>query len=268
VFLVVGILGIIRFRDHRMLLPVLQIVLPLLVMVFFRDRKPRYLLPMIGPAAVICGYGIWVFLRALKSTERWPRVVEVIHLVLLGAIAIGLPIAGATHPEMRTVAGGPWYPMALAVWMSAGMASLILLGLMIYRHKPSAIVVTTFIVMLALQAVVMFGYRASSSGMSTFKRLADVIHDSVPTASVYDWNADGRRVDEELAIYLNRTILFADPATLAPGVRPQVYITRQGKNKQGTRDPDPVPPPGWQFLASTRERKNVWWAFVRMGAGS
>jgi hypothetical protein len=260
VFLVVGVLAMIRLRDRRPLLAVLQIVLPLAVMVFFRDRKPRYLLPMIGPAAVICGYGLWVFLRELQNqtTERWPRIAAIIHFVALGAVCIGVPIAGATIAEMRTITGDPWYTRPLATWMAIGMASLLLLGAMVFRYRPIAIVVLTFVSMLALQAIVMAGYARSPSGASQLEPLANIIRGTVPRASIYDWNEDGRRSDEELAIYLNRTILFADPRTLPMTDHPQVYITRQPRGA-----PVPEPFPGWTLLDSTRERKNVWWAFVR-----
>ena len=63
-----------------------------------------------------------------------------------------------------------------------------------------------------LQAVFMFGYSRAVAGTSTFKPLAEVIRSQVPNAVVYDWLGGDRRVEEELPIYLNRTVLQADPA--------------------------------------------------------
>jgi len=73
---------------------------------------------------------------------------------------------------------------------------------------------------------------------------------------VHDWSDNGRRVDEELAIYLNGPVTRANPATLTSGLSPQVMILRQPKNT-----PDPTLPPPWRVLAKTPERKNWWWAF-------
>ncbi|MBC7784268.1 MAG: glycosyltransferase family 39 protein [Burkholderiales bacterium] len=237
-----------------------MVLVPIGIMIWFPDRKERYLLPMVAPLSIIAARGLAAFLAA-PSGYRSARWVAVLHYLLLGAICIGVPLAGAYHPLLRTIAAEPWYSPQLACWVAVMFASLILLGIVLQRRDRWSLPITTFVAMLILQAVVMYGYRFSESGMSPMKPLAEYIRRVTPDAAVYDWNANGRRVDEDLAIYLNRAVLPIDPKTLRPGDRHQIYVTRQGsddvKNKL-----DPIPPPGWMLMMKVKERKNYWWAFI------
>ena len=256
VFGFVGLAGIwINRRDRKFWLPVLQVMLPLVVMVWFRDRKERYLLPMIGPAAVICGYGIALWLRGMRQHLRRDWMIAIGHMLLLLGGGIAFIVFGTSQ---KTVDGAHWFTHDLATWACVALLVLMTLGLIVSRRKPAALIVASLIAMMGLQALFMFGYARAVNGRSTFRPLAEAIRNQVPTATVYDWLQGDRRVEEEFAIYLNRPVLRADLATLTSLDRPAVVILRQ---PIGT--PLPQLPTPWLYLAKINDHHNVWWAFVR-----
>ncbi|MGN6724596.1 MAG: glycosyltransferase family 39 protein, partial [Tepidisphaeraceae bacterium] len=256
IFGVLGWVGLwLHRRDRRLWLPVLLALLPLAVMVWFRDRKERYMLPMIAPAAVMCGYGLLLWIDGMRQRTRRDWAIAVGHFLLLGGGALALAYLGT---RLKTVAGDPWYSRALAGWCAAAIVAWVGLGLLLTRRRPGALVVFTFHAMLGLQARFMLGYARSGGGRSNFKILADIVRARAPTASVYDWLENRHRIDEEFAIYLNRPVLQADPATIVPVDRPAVVIVRQRPDA-----PPPELPAQWRLLGTMKDHKNQWFAFVR-----
>ncbi len=253
VMLIVGFILILRSRSRSDYYTLAMLLIPIAILTLVPDRKERYLLPFVAPAAVMCGRGIVEVLRSFAAS-RW---IVSIHWLVLASVCIGFPLAGAYHPDLIRVDGTHWFPVALAWWAVVGFASLILLGAWLQKYLHAAFVIVTFASVLALQALLNFAYADSPSGRSALKVLADAIRTQAPNARVYDFD-DEVRIDEELAIYLNRTITRADPATLTPTDTPIVYVTRQSRD-----EPDIVPPAGWVFVAKVKDRKNHWWAFVK-----
>lgn len=252
VMLVVGFFVMIRARTRADLYTLAMLLIPIAIMTFVPDRKERYLLPFVAPAAILCARGIVEVLRSFTE-NRW---IVAIHWVVLASVCIGLPLAGAYHPDMVRVDGTPWYPAPLAWWIVTGFASLILLGISLQKYFRPSFVVVTWVAVLGLQAVVTWAYADTPSGRSPLKVLANAIRTQAPGAKVYDFDEEVR-ADEELAIYLNRTIVRADPKTLTPSDVPVVFVTRKSRD-----EPDIVAPAGWSFIAKVQERKNEWWAFV------
>ena len=251
-----GTAGLARRRLGRLAWwPVVQIAVPLLVMVWFRDRKERYMLPMVMPAAVLCAIGLKCFFEAWAARLTWAKIALSLHAVAVVVVCVGFPLAGAM--TLKGPDGQAWYPVKLAVWMSVAFAALLGLGAIVVRRKIGAIVAFTVIAMLALQAV----YAAGRGAVSELKALADLIRRDAPNAVVHDYGPTGRRVDEETAIYLGRPITFRDPATLTPGDQPVVYLIRQDRRDVEAKN-DPKPPPGWHLLGTAKDKRNVWWAFV------
>lgn len=250
---VVGAIVLFRRRTPSDGYTLLLLVLPVIMMTFVPDRKERYLLPFVGPSAVISAAGMLEMLRAGK-VEKWLRVV---HWIGLWVVCTGFPIVAAIHPQMLRVDGSNWYPLGLAVWFAIGITAWVGLGVLFQRYWQNSILVITWASVLILQVLVMWGYQDSPGGKSVFKPLAEKIRQQAPGAAVFDWD-DKVRVEEELAIYLNRVILPADPKTLSPVDRPIVYVTRQDK-----REPEPQPPRGWSLLGWVQDRQNRWWAFVK-----
>ena len=271
VFLFVsGIVILQQFRRRpEWLLPALQVWVPLLIMVLFRDRKERYMLPLVAPLAVLSAIGVRAVLDAARDPHARAllraRIILGLHWFVLAAVAIAFPLAGMFLKEMRSVEGQPWFPPAVAVPAACGLALLIGAGILLRRSRPHAVVAVTFASVLVLQALLQHGYAQGTSGRSQLKLIADAILREVPDAEIYDYT-ENKRIDEETAIYLNRIIPQRDPFTLPPSDRPQVWITRQNK-RAITAGQDPTPPPGWRLLIKVPERENVWWAFVRPPGG-
>jgi 4-amino-4-deoxy-L-arabinose transferase-like glycosyltransferase len=64
------------------------------VMSFFPDRKERYLLPLVAPAAILAARRDC---RRCSTRRRNETSRPLVHWARLAAIAVGFPIAGATH---------------------------------------------------------------------------------------------------------------------------------------------------------------------------
>ena len=247
-WLIFGALGLVAARtDRRLLIPLLQILVPLLIMVWVKDRKERYLLPMIAPAAVLCGAGVVAWWRSGR-----PGFVLAIHGISLVGGAIAFILIG-TH--LKTVAGKPWYPIRMAIWASVVVLALTGLWWIAQRRRAAAVVAFTAVIMLLQQAFFIFGYSQSESGRSPFKAMANRIRVLGPDVPVYDWLGPQSRVDEGLAVYLDRTIQRLPPEKV---IGPAVMIMRESDTR-----PRPTLPAPWHVLTSAVEKKSTWWAFAR-----
>lgn len=259
-WLIFGLVGLLalwqRRRERAAWLPMIFAVVPLLAMVWFRDRKERYMLPMIAPCAIICGYGVMVWARSWKAERTWGDVaVLALHGLVMIGLAAALMFVGSR--SIKTIYGTPWYTQPMATWGLVAIAAFAGLIVLLTRRRAWVMPAGSFVLMLGLLGVYLLGYRDSADGRSPLKPLTDAIIEQAPGAVVYDWLPRGR-VDEQIALYLNRTVLRADPATLKPIDRPIVLIMRQGKT-----DERPQPPAEWKLLTSADEGAATWFAFVR-----
>jgi hypothetical protein len=91
------------------------------------------------------------------------------------------------------------------------------------------------------------------------KPLAAMIWRQTPDAAVYITGARKVRAPVDLAIYLNRSVLWVDDISQIPrdGDRPRVVVTRQRR-----REPAPEPPAGATVLGKTQRDENWWHAFL------
>ena len=233
-------------------------VLPVVVMSMFRDRPDRYLLPMVGPAAVVVAVGLRAHLRTWRRW-RWPRAdkfVVTLHFAALAVGAVGLPIAAAT--VLRTPAGAPWYPPATAAVVGVLLAMMWGLTLWLHRQWPGGLVTGTTMIALGLAAAFMWGYRTSRQGAAELRPLAEAIREVYPDAKLVYVEQSGQRAPPDLAIYANRIVQnVADPAAVPGNGRPVVWVIRQ---EPGETVPDPA---GWRLVASAPRDAQTWWAFVR-----
>ena len=231
---------------------------PVLVMSLFRDRPDRYLLPMVGPAAVVAAIGLRAHLRAWRRW-RWPRAdrtVASLHFGLLLVAAIGLPVAGAT--VLRTPGGAAWYPAATALILAACLAAMSGLAVWLYRHWPGGLVMGTTMLTLGLAAAFIWGYRSSRQGRAELRPLAEAVRSAYPTARLVYVESAGQRAPPDLAIYADRIVRnVANPAAVPGDGRPVVWVVRQ---EPGEPTPEP---PGWRLVASAPRDAQTWWAFVR-----
>jgi len=253
-----------RIRDG-LVYALLLIVVPILIMSFFRDRKERYLLPLVAPCAVLVAASLREFLvmtrfGILERTGLWA------HWTLITVPAIGLPIAGACawNDSFATIDGRPWFTPALAGSTLFAAVAILIVGLLLHRRRRGSLIGVTAILMLAGQALLIHGHAQSRQGHSEFRPLAERIWRDHPTAVCYNLRGpDGRRkmAPPDLSIYLNRITPVYDTVDQIPPPtdRPQIYIELWEKNA-----PEPQPAPGWEFYARTPRNPREWWvAFLR-----
>jgi 4-amino-4-deoxy-L-arabinose transferase-like glycosyltransferase len=266
VFFVAGIAVVVRDarawsqtpRIRGMVLALLMVVVPIVIMSFFRDRKERYLLPMTVPAAVVVARAVVEHLDTRHLRNAADRAVVIAHWIGLLVVAIGLPIVGAT--KLTTVEGRPWYPRDHAAVAAVAAVTIIVIGIVMHRRRSGAIVAATLLLMLGMQSFFLEGYRNSREGRSEMKPLANQIRRDAPDAVVFTTDARTKaRAPVDLSIYLNKTVRWVDDASqVPPDVRNAVLVVRQRKN-----DPEPAPPPGWSRLDKTQRDESWWHAFIR-----
>jgi 4-amino-4-deoxy-L-arabinose transferase-like glycosyltransferase len=232
---------------------VFLVLVPLVVMTFVKDRKDRYILPVIGPAAVLAGYGV-VSLWAKR--DRWTgldRAGVVQHWVILAIIGVAAPVAGA----MLWKEAGIDVRLALAV--AGGSAVAIFAGTRI-RQQPAGMLAASVIVMLAMATLAVHAYRRTGQGQSDMRPLARMIWRTYPDAVMYNAHPRGKRVSTDLSIYLNRVtrlISMEEWGRLERGAKPIVTVTIHDKGKEAPRAPE-----GWKFVGRVARDEDFWMAFV------
>jgi 4-amino-4-deoxy-L-arabinose transferase-like glycosyltransferase len=235
---------------------------PLLVMWFFPERRDRYLMPLLGPAAVLSGWSLLRYLSALERDPRTPRWPLALHWVSVTALGIGFPLVGGFWPSIRTVEGEPWLSPGIA--LAGATAALLLIAVCLRLRRPALVrlVGGTAVVMLLVLPQFAWGYAHSSKGRSESKPFIEAILRHYPDAIVYNATSRPRRNDLplEMVIYLNRVPARAEhPASLLPIDRPQVIIFPDGACE----------PPASFLPAAPRTRiKEEWWnAYVLPARG-
>jgi 4-amino-4-deoxy-L-arabinose transferase-like glycosyltransferase len=253
--------GLISARRGAVL-AVLLAILPLVIMSFYKDRKERYMFPVMGAAAVVAAAGIVTLARKREDWNGWDRAGVVQHWVLLVAIGVVLPAAAATTriPELTTVTHGAWISRASGAMLTIGLGIVIAVAMLFRRRWLVALLSATVIVMLAAQAVVIHGYAQTRAGMSDMRPLANAIWQTHPDAVMYNAHPLEKRASVDLSIYLNRVTTWVsgeELAALTPGPRPRVVVMLQNP-----KEPEPQAPVGWKFLRKVSRDKDWWWAFV------
>jgi 4-amino-4-deoxy-L-arabinose transferase-like glycosyltransferase len=242
------------------------VLVPLLVMSFFKDKKERYALPVAGPAAVLAARCFIAYLaeRPRDAKRDW---VGWLHWIMLAVITIGLPLAGAmgSIKVLRTLEGTPWYSHSYAIGAVAIGGALCCAGLAVHlRHRPGTLTIM-FLIMLLVNAVFMHGYVQTASGRSDMRPLAERIWATYPDAQTFTSLPRYQRASVDLSIYLNRPTGWITEAemTQPPGPRPQVVLAKQREH-----EPPPQPPPGWKVLMSfPKGDGGTWHVFARRGGG-
>jgi 4-amino-4-deoxy-L-arabinose transferase-like glycosyltransferase len=239
-----------------MLLALLMLIIPIVIMSFFRDRKERYLLPMIVPASVVIARAVVEHVRTRHLRHAADLAVVAIHWTTLLFIAIGLPLAGVM--SLKRLDGGPWFSPALAAIAAALGVAIVVGGMVAHRKCPGrAIAGATLLLMLGMQLLFMHGYRASREGLSEMKPLAMMIRERAPEARLFSTGSKIQRAPSDLSIYLNRPVVWVDNASEIPSsARPAVIVIRQRKGES-----PPSPPPGGSVIGKTARDEGWWYAF-------
>ena len=253
VFFVIGLIDAGRkVRDRSSqnwpAIALITLIVPMLVMTFFPDRKDRYLLPMIVPAALLCVHGVTLLLANAGRFSKQDRVVLVLHWAGL------LVAAGALTYESRL-----WWTVSMSALVGVVLLTLVLAGERLSKRRPNLLIASTTITFFAMFIVLLMGYRTTREGRSELKPLADAIWSIAPGARVVHVNPEGLFLGpNDLAIYLNRPIeiykqLSEVNALTAENV---VLVLHQTRNSS-------IPSPqGWRVIASVPRDRDYYWAFV------
>ncbi len=254
VFLVAGLIGAVvalTKRDNtRLIYASALLVVPLLIMSFFKDRAERYMLPMIPAAAAVCAIA---FCDLSRAPHKLQVALESLHLFVLAAIAVGFPLAAAWTPAIG------WDSRRFGTIVAIAAAVVLVIVIVARRRWRGSIVLTTFLLMLAMQAIFIAGYRHTRQGRAELRPLAEVIATRYPNAEIYNAHPDGKRPPPEVGVYVARTITWvSDASKLArDDGHPKVLLMIQR-----TGAPEPLAPAGWEFVAKAPRDKDLWWAFV------
>lgn len=248
-----------RVRPTGLLWVFLMILVPIVVMSLFRDRKDRYLLPLIPPAAILAAMALKMVVADLQRRPIAARLAIGGHWLILLVLVVGLPITMGLLPRDEYVDATGWLPWKLAIpaamvggifwfaWLRVGGG-----------HKwliPARIVTATVFLFLYTANLFLAGYSTSREAKTDLLPIARAIRQDAPDARV--WHGE-RYVPPGLLIYSGRVILPL-PDELDETKR-HVYVVRQ---RRVDEDPEPTMPEPWRVLRTARRDRSVWWAFVR-----
>ena len=253
--------GVGRVRGPGALLALLLVAVPIGVMLFFPDRKERYLLPMLPPAAVLTAFGLAWVLRDARARPRGAAVVVGLHLFLVGVVTLGVPAATmllARDPAVGDLRG--WLPPSVGVPLVL-LATLIVAGgvALTLRRRMLGLLAGSCLAMLFTANVFLAGYGNFRVGRADMLPMARTLRQTLPDfRMVYT----RRRPPPDLSLYAGRPVVGvaadAGPAALAAGdARPVVWVTDHDR-----RDPPPTLPAGARVLATARRGDAVWLAVL------
>ena len=199
VFLVHGciasIVALVRRQQVRDAYPTIVLLTTIIIMSCFADRKDRYLLAMAPIAAVIAAQSFMLTIRRAKQS-----LPDVSHWIMLFVFAL-IPLAGMTR-AVETIDGKPWFSPAFAVGVSMVAIVIVIVGLIAARRTRWMMLVTTFALMMFLQAIGVRGYAKSREGQSEMRPLADFIWQHYPSAELFNFRGarEENRAPVDLAI--------------------------------------------------------------------
>jgi 4-amino-4-deoxy-L-arabinose transferase-like glycosyltransferase len=252
----------VNWRQSRpgLRLAFLWLFVPVAVLVFFPQRD-RYLLPMIGPAAILTAYGIT---RLVATGQRRFAFLKVAHYVMLAGMVCGFPLVAAFSaqwpiPQRMKLLNNdsrPWLTPNLAIAAASGAAALLLATILLSRRRWSAFVGGTTLLALLFTAIYNWGYRRAEVDAGVGPAVAAMMQ-PYPDAEVFNVRGDVHQNPPPLMLlYLNRDIRdITNPADVPSSDRTQVLIF--------SPDDPRSPPPGFVPLGESRLSNGFYRFFVR-----
>jgi 4-amino-4-deoxy-L-arabinose transferase-like glycosyltransferase len=256
-FLFLGAIQLYRDKTERGMLSLILFLLPIALMLCFKQKVERYLLPMLAPASVISAAG---FVRGLPELERARRWIVAFTWGALLMLAVGVPFIAAIF--LRPVNGtASWSLQSAAAASGVGLAIVAVAWIPRSIRQQSLIPVGVVVMMLSY-AVFLRAYAGTRQGQSASKVVADVIAERFPAnTQIWYFSSPGRfsRVPIDMDIYLNRTLRKAEvPATLPVASGPQLIMVHRRSNES-------LPPPlnEWHIVGTFEENGGTWSACVQ-----
>jgi 4-amino-4-deoxy-L-arabinose transferase-like glycosyltransferase len=193
------------------------VIVPTAVMICFPLRKDRYLLPMLGPMAIIMARGALRMVRLRASRMPLARWLNGIHWAVLALMVVWLPIAGAF--VLREADGRFWYSRGEATALLLALGLAVGAGAWARERWKWSVIASGVGVLLLFNAAFLQAWSRCPDGLSEMKPIADAIHNCLPPGEVcyYDpprrAGAPGKPVTLDLDIYLSRIVqLIHNPA--------------------------------------------------------
>ena len=244
-----------RPQRRRMWLMVLLVWLPVIVMSFFVARRPRYVLPLAAPLAVLAAWRIEQHFARSDAWKQADRLQVFGHGAIMTVLAIGLPVAGMFFAT--TVDGRPWYGLPLGITALAVVVAVLVAmwrRMADWRYHVGG----SAVLMLLLSVLFYWGYKDSPGGRSQAKLLAARLRAQYPVAEYYSYSRAGHESPTELTIYLDSAIRHcADPARLRASARTQIVFV-------GTDDDRTPARPGWREVDRQYIGKAWWHVMIRV----
>lgn len=245
-------------RDERTRLRamVCLIVVPLVVQSCFKQKADRYLLPLVGPMAVLAAAGLRHHLET-RPAEARRDVGGFFYWFVLAAIAITLVILGTLGVPrgLRRADGTPWFPRPLGVAAGAVAVSLLVAATLAHVRRSRSVALFTLLFMLLTMHLIALGYGQSIAGRSRMRPLAERIWAQYPDARIYTSRPFGQRASEDLSIYLNRLtgwITADEMAAARPGDRPVIVLMKE------TAQPTQLTGAWHEFAQMPKEEGEEW----------
>jgi hypothetical protein len=231
------------------------VLVPLVVMSFFAERKPRYILPIIPAAAVLSA---WPLVHVMRGEGlRWLRHVQV---VLHWGCVVAIPLAGIVlaSQRWRLPDGTPWIAWPVALTLALTLVVLILFAVMFGKRRETPLLIVTGVAMLAFDAVYVHGNSRDTRGRSEMKPLADAIAATAPNLAAFSYfPADpSHSAPPDLSIYLNRVVRPVTSMDAIGTDGPAVVVV--GTLGKG----DMTSPANSQYVSSARRGGITWRAWL------
>ena len=246
--------GVGRVRGPGALLALFLTVVPIALLICFPDRKERYLLPMLPPAAVLTAFGaVWVY-RDARARPTGARVVIGLHLLTVAVVTLGVPAAAMLLArDPRAGDQRPWLSPAVAVPLQV-LAVAVVVGAIVAarRWKLGGLVGGTAVALIFTADVFFAGYGRFHNGQSEMRPLAAAVRAELPA---FDAIYTGRRPPPDLSLYAGRPLVRVEAAAAIRSGRPTIWITDR---RRGAVDP-PLPP-GARVLGAAWRGDALWTA--------
>jgi 4-amino-4-deoxy-L-arabinose transferase-like glycosyltransferase len=245
------------------------LIVPLLVMSCFSEKKERYLTPFAVPAAALAAQAIVAQMSRPRDSVNARRpfllnvgslkidlgtIAWIVTIVAAAWFAIGVPVQGMLGGnDFRTWDNRPWFSTEVG-WGAAILGAVLLIGGVLWSLARRSLIPVLVVTMLAtwLGHEMLLKGMASSEGNPDDRpqrRLAEQIWQMYPDATIYSTESPTAYGQLSLpsfvlSMYLNR-VVYTRPAELptTPGPVPLILLTDRPEGAETL-----PPPPGWARL--------------------